>query len=521
MAAPGHEVAVTPLIGKLRLHIQGYVGHEEFYIMPLEGCDVLLGMPWFYNHKAVLDSFNKTVTLEIRSRKIVLDVKLKGESVPLVSASVVPRLMKQHISAYLIYVKERDETESSNLSSLDVSRRAFLDEYADCFSEALSGQLPPECPEDHNIDLIPSSAAPNKPPYRVRAAQQEEIMTQALNKITVKNKFPIPRIDDVLDCLQGASFFNRIDLKSGYHQIRVNPADVPKTAFRTTFGLYEFLVMPFGLTNAPATFNRMMDRIFRPLHHCVGTFFDDMILFSEHLHAVFEMLRKGRLVVNGKKSEFFMEEIHFLGHIVSKDGVRMDPPEMTAQIYEKELLAVIHALTQWRHYLLGADFSVFTDHQNLRYFLSQKQFSEKQMQWANILSQPHFQIVHVQGQKNVVADALSQRPLVRAISAIHHSSFEDMVHQYATVTDFADIFTRIRDGETVAGYSIREGYLMRKTMLCVTQPLTEKVMIECHCPLFTGHRGIATTMKGVEILLWAETQEGCGVAVLVIVPPAD
>ncbi|MCO5547780.1 hypothetical protein L7F22_001232 [Adiantum nelumboides] len=90
--------------------------------------------------------------------------------------------------------------------------------------------------------------------------------------------------------------------------------------------------MPFGLTNAPATFNRMMDGIFRPLRHCVGTFFDDMIVFSkseaehmEHLRAVFKMLRKERLVVNGKKSEFFMEEIHFLGHIFSKDGIRIDP----------------------------------------------------------------------------------------------------------------------------------------------------------------------------------------------------
>ncbi|MCO5557111.1 hypothetical protein L7F22_010667 [Adiantum nelumboides] len=309
MAAPGHEVAVMPLIGKLRLHIQGYVGHEEIYIMPLEGCDVLLGISWFYNHKAVLDSFNKTITLEIRCRKIVLDVKLKGESVPLVSASAVPRLMKQHISTYLIYVKEKDETESSNLSSLDVSRRAFLDDYANCFLEALPGQLPLERPEDHNIDLIPGSAAPNKPPWRISSAQQEEIMT-ALNKITVKNKFPIPHIVDVLDRLQGASFFSRIDRKSGYHQIRITLADVPKTTFKTTFGLYEFLVMPFGLTNAPWTFNRMMDIIFRPLRHCVGTFFDDMIVFSkseaehmEHLRAVFEMLRKKRLVVNEKKRE--------------------------------------------------------------------------------------------------------------------------------------------------------------------------------------------------------------------------
>ncbi|MCO5548671.1 hypothetical protein L7F22_002130 [Adiantum nelumboides] len=95
--------------------------------------------------------------------------------------------------------------------------------------------------------------------------------------------------------------------------------------------------MPFGLTNAPATFNRMMDSIFQPLRHCVGTFFDDRIVFSksetkhmEHLRAVFEMLPKERLVVNGKKSDFFMEEIHFLGHIVSKDGVRMDPPKIKA-----------------------------------------------------------------------------------------------------------------------------------------------------------------------------------------------
>ncbi|MCO5552037.1 hypothetical protein L7F22_005546 [Adiantum nelumboides] len=108
---------------------------------------------------------------------------------------------------------------------------------------------------------------------------------RVLNKITVKNKFSVPRIDDVLDRLQGASFFSRIDLKCGYHQIRVNPANVPKTAFRTIFGLYEFLVMPFGLTNAPATFNRMMDRIFWPLRHCVGPFFDDMIVFSKYVHA--------------------------------------------------------------------------------------------------------------------------------------------------------------------------------------------------------------------------------------------
>ncbi|MCO5557154.1 hypothetical protein L7F22_010713 [Adiantum nelumboides] len=104
---------------------------------------------------------------------------------------------------------------------------------------------------------------------------------RALNKNTIKNRFPILRIDDILDRLQGASLFSRIDLKSGYYQICIRPKDVHKTAFRTTFGVYEFLVMPFGLTNAPATFNRMMDKIFRPHINYVGTFFNDMIVFSK------------------------------------------------------------------------------------------------------------------------------------------------------------------------------------------------------------------------------------------------
>ncbi|MCO5597328.1 hypothetical protein L7F22_051404 [Adiantum nelumboides] len=222
---------------------------------------------------------------------------------------------------------------------------------------------------------MPGSTPPNRPPYRVRRAQNEEIMNQvkdllekglvqpssspfcspvllvlkkdgswrmcidyrALNKITIKNRFPIPRIDDILDRLQGSSCFSRIDLKSGYHQIRIAPGDVYKTAFRTTFGLFEFLVMPFGLTNALATFNRMMDRIFREYRLFVGTFFDDIIVFSkneadhrDHLLQVFQALRHHKLVINAKKSEFFLPEIHFLGHIVSAAGVQMDPAKIKA-----------------------------------------------------------------------------------------------------------------------------------------------------------------------------------------------
>ncbi|MCO5609347.1 hypothetical protein L7F22_063573 [Adiantum nelumboides] len=131
--------------------------------------------------------------------------------------------------------------------------------------------------------------------------------------------------------------FSRIDLKSGYHQIRIRSEDVHKTAFRMPFGLYEFLGAPFGLTNALATFNRMKDKIFHPHQKIVGTFFDDLIAYSKneeehrhHLAIVFKELCSHRLLINAKKSKFFLKEIHFLGHTVLKDGVRMDLAKVEA-----------------------------------------------------------------------------------------------------------------------------------------------------------------------------------------------
>ena len=158
---------------------------------------------------------------------------------------------------------------------------------------------------------------------------------RALNKVTVKNQYPIPRIDDMLDKLKGASVFSKIDLKSGYHQVCMDSGDIFKTAFRTQSGHYEFVVMPFGLTNAPATFARMMNKIFLDNQHFVVVFFDDIMVFSkskqehkEHLNIVFDLLRANDLYANPEKSSFFQSEIEYLGHIVSADGIRVDPKKV-------------------------------------------------------------------------------------------------------------------------------------------------------------------------------------------------
>ena len=261
-----------------------------------------------------------------------------------------------------------------NITQEDMKLSNFLSEYQDIFTNDIPGELPPvRGDDDHMIELLPGSSPPNKPPYRVSQAQQEEIMRQvnelvekkmvrpssspfcspvllvqkkdgtyrmcvdyrALNRITIKNRFPVPRVEDLFDKLQGSTYFSKIDLKSGYHQIRIVPQDIHKTAFRTTYGLYEYLVMPFGLTNAPATFNRLMERLFRPHRAFTGVFFDDIIIHSktleehkEHLRIIFQTLRENKLFINQKKSEFFLNEIQYLGHIISKDGIRMDPTKL-------------------------------------------------------------------------------------------------------------------------------------------------------------------------------------------------
>ncbi|MCO5597481.1 hypothetical protein L7F22_051559 [Adiantum nelumboides] len=119
LACPGHTEAVTPIIGKLRLHIQSYVDAEEFYIMPLDGCDVLLGIPWLFRVQGILDAYNKKITVQSRGKTLILDVKLKGESIPTVSASAISSVMKKHLSAYLVFAREVPDCDESNLSVLD------------------------------------------------------------------------------------------------------------------------------------------------------------------------------------------------------------------------------------------------------------------------------------------------------------------------------------------------------------------------------------------------------------------
>ena len=148
----------------------------------------------------------------------------------------------------------------------------------------------------------------------------------------------MPRIEDLFDQLKGASVFSKIDLQSGYYQLRLKGVDVPKTAFKTRYGHYEFLVMPFGLTNAPIAFMDLMNRVFRPyLDHFVVVFIDDILVYSKdaqehehHLKIVLQILRENQLFAKLSKCDFWLKEVSFLSHIVSAKGIRVDPVKIEA-----------------------------------------------------------------------------------------------------------------------------------------------------------------------------------------------
>jgi hypothetical protein len=157
---------------------------------------------------------------------------------------------------------------------------------------------------------------------------------RALNALTVKDAFPIPMVDE----LHGAKFFTKLDLQFGYHQVRMRPEDVHKTAFRTHDGLYEFLVMAFGLCNAPVTFQALMNDVLRPfLCHFVLVFFDDILIYSKtwadhlhHLRTVLDELRRHQLFVKRNKCSFGASSVAYLGHVISTAGVAMDPAKVQA-----------------------------------------------------------------------------------------------------------------------------------------------------------------------------------------------
>ena len=288
-----------------------------------------------------------------------------------ISAMQARRLLRKGCEAFLAMVLD------SKRGQIELENILVVKDFPDVFPEELPG-ISPVREVELSIKILLGTSPTSRAPYRMAPTELKELKIQLqelldkgfirpsvspwgapvlfvkkkdgtlrmcidyrqINKVTVKNKYPLPRIEDLFDQLKGAGVFSKIDLRSGYYQLRVKDVDVPKTAFRTRYGHYEFLVMPFGLTNAPAAFMDLMNKVFRPyLDQFVVVFIDDILVYSkdeqeheQHLKIVLLTLRDKKLYAKLSKCDFWLKEISFLGHIMSAEGIRVDPVKIEAVV---------------------------------------------------------------------------------------------------------------------------------------------------------------------------------------------
>jgi hypothetical protein len=334
------------------VEIRGIAFPTNLIVMGTQGIDVILGMNW-------LDKYQAIISCDKRTIKLVFPL---GEEV--VTELVPPEPKKG--SCYQMAV------ESSEVDPIEIIK--VVSEFPDVFPKDLPG-MPPEQKVEFAIELLPGTAPIFKRAYRISGPELVELKKQidelsekgyirpstspwaapvlfvekkdgtkrmcidyrALNEVTIKNKYPLPRIEDMFDQLRGASVFSKIDLRSGYHQLRIRSSDIPKTAFITKYGLYEFTVMSFGLTNAPAFFMNLMNSVFMDyLDKFVVVFIDDILIYSrseeehaDHLRMVLLRLQEHQLYAKLSKCEFWISEVLFLGHIINKEGLVVDPKKVT------------------------------------------------------------------------------------------------------------------------------------------------------------------------------------------------
>nr|KAJ0192029.1 hypothetical protein LSAT_V11C800409330 [Lactuca sativa] len=426
--ADDHWVLVREEYDDCSIEIEGGVVPLKLLPIALGDFDIVIGMDWLSANQAIIDCENRIVQVWVPEKGM----------------------------AYVLDAKQ-DKPEITHIP--------VVCEFQDVLSDDLAS-LPPDKQVDFRIDLTPRVAPIARAPYRLAPTEMKELMAQLqdlldkgfirpstslwgapvlfvkkkdgtmrmcidyreLNNVTIKNRYPLPRIDDLFDQLQGESYFSKIDLRSGYHQLKVREEDVSKTTFRTRYGHYEFLVMSFGLTSAPAAFMDLMNQVCKPyLDNFVIVFIDDILIYSkrkadheQHLRLTLSLLRKEKLFAKFSKCEFWLREDQFLGHVVNEHGIKVDPTKIEFEWKPEQ----DNAFNVLKEKLSGASvlslpegndgFVVYSDASKLGLGCGlmqngKKDLNMRKQRWMELLKDYDCEIFYHPGKANVVADALSRK----------------------------------------------------------------------------------------------------------------
>lgn len=570
-------VADKGLIGTF-LEVFGKRTQENF--VAVEGLKhaAILGMPWLQHSQAVIDFEHREISFKVGKFPKLLDV--------LKTTDLITTKTEKGDELFNLHIRQIPETaDAQDIGAQNVCKltQKILKEFSDVFQEELPDGLPPRRGEDHKIILKEGHKPHTRAPPRMSPAELTQLRKtidellrkgfirpssspfgapitfakkkngelrmcvnyRVLNSSTVRNE---ARSDEIFDQIKGAKVFSKLDLCSGYYQVRINDADIEKTAFRCRYGHFEFQVMPFGLTGAPSTFMRIMNEVLHPyLDTFVSAYLDDILVYSksnsehyDHLRKVLERLRIHKLYAKPSKCELFKKEVKFLGHMLSSEGIQMEKEKVQAILdypkpnsvhevraflgfvgfyrkfianfakiarpltdltrtksktkfewnreaemsynklkkliqtapmlhapdetkpfwlntdasdfaigavlsqkddedvlrplafysaklkgaeiryptHEKELLAIIKALKNFRSYIYGRPINVQTDHKTLQYFTTQPKLSLRQARWAELMADYNLNIGYHPGKMNVVADYLSRRPDWRSVQDV-------------------------------------------------------------------------------------------------------
>ncbi|MCH79303.1 transposon Tf2-1 polyprotein [Trifolium medium] len=385
MVGNGEFLRCTGLCNEIPITVNKHTFSLSFYVLPIQGADVVLGVQWLQTLGPFVSDFTIPSMQFYHHNSLLTITGSKTSSVTPASYNQINRMIHTDSIATFHSItiipspdnpNHPSNPDTQTIQSLHPDLQAVLHPYTHIFNPPQG--LPPTRPHDHHIHLNPTASPVNIKPYRYPHYQKEAMTTiildmlkegliqpsnspysspvllvkkkdgswrfcvdyRALNAITIKDRFPIPTIDELIDELHGSAIFTKIDLRSGYHQIRLAPEDTPKTGFRTMDGHYEFLVMPFGLTNAPSTFQAAMNDLLRPfLRKFALVFFDDILIYSPdwqthlvHLQQVLQSLAHNQFYAKLSKCQFGVSSVEYLGHIISIEGVRADPSKIQTMV---------------------------------------------------------------------------------------------------------------------------------------------------------------------------------------------